>query len=187
MAGKRKARRSILRWVPLILVPLVCLAVLAFVLQSPATAEDESHDKTIKFVHSAHVAAGAQCLFCHPGGYLGWVAGIPSSQKCVGCHQNVEVRSESGQAEIEKLMHAWEKGEPLIWPNIVDMPDFVHFEHFPHIAAGKNCEQCHGNVAEMAMAVPAYRINMGFCLNSCHRHQDPVRRERLMTCVTCHK
>jgi hypothetical protein len=187
MTGPERARHSGLRRVLLIsLPPLLLVVALVFALQRPATAEDGS-PVTINFNHKAHVDAGAQCLFCHPGGLSGQVSGIPSSQKCVGCHQNIAVTSEAGQVEIEKLFSAWEAQEPLIWPRVPDLPDFVYFSHFPHINAGKNCERCHGDVSSMGMVVPAYRINMGFCLKSCHRHEEPDKREHLMSCVTCHQ
>jgi hypothetical protein len=185
MIGTEKARHSGLRRALLIVLPSLLLVALVFALQSPATAEDTS--VLIQFNHKKHVDAGAQCLFCHPGGLTGKVSGIPSTQKCLGCHRNIQVTSEAGQAEVDKLFHAWETQEPLLWPKVVDMPDFVYFAHFPHINAGKNCERCHGDVSSMAVAVEAYRINMGFCLKNCHRHQEPAKRERLMNCVTCHQ
>ena len=186
MAGRQEARRNGLRRAFLILLPLVLLALLALVVQNRATAEDTSTDM-IEFKHNKHIAAGVQCLFCHPGGLTGTVSGLPSVQKCVGCHQNIQVRSEEGQAEVDRLLQIWEEQKPLVWPKVVDLPDFVYFSHFPHINAGKSCERCHGDVSRMTMAVPAYRINMGFCLRNCHRHQEPAKRERLMDCATCHQ
>lgn len=186
MTDTPKARRNGLRRALLVLLPLLLLAALAFALWNWARAEEAS-EETIPFNHQKHIAAGVQCLFCHPGGFNQTVAGIPSSQKCVGCHQNVEVTSEEGQEIVAQLLRSYEEQRPLIWPKVVDLPDFVYFSHWPHINAGKNCEQCHGDVSRMTVAVPAYRINMGFCLKSCHRHQDPEKRERLMDCATCHQ
>jgi hypothetical protein len=104
----------------------------------------------------------------------------------VGCHQNVQVSSEKGRQDIKVLLELWEMDRPLRWEKVNDQPDFVYFAHRPHIAAGVNCENCHGNVSEMAMARQAYRINMGFCLD-CHRQQEPEEVERLVQCATCHK
>ena len=186
MIGRTKARRKGLRRALLILLPLALVAVVALVVQSQATAE-ETPAEAIQFNHQKHISAGAQCLFCHPGGYLGMVSGIPSVRKCVGCHQNIQVKSEVGQVQVDRLMQIWEAGEPLIWHKVVDIPDFVYFSHMPHISAGKNCERCHGDVGQMTVTVQAFRINMGFCLKQCHRHEDPARRERLMDCATCHQ
>jgi hypothetical protein len=103
----------------------------------------------------------------------------------MGCHENVQVRSESGQYDIERLTKAWEEGQPLRWMKDHDQPDFVRFNHRPHIVAGVACESCHGKVREMVVLKPAYRINMGFCLG-CHRDQPEEKQVRLEDCATCH-
>lgn len=186
MTAKHQARRLGQRRALALALPAILLVLLVLVLAGRATAETPA-DGTIRFNHQKHLAAEVPCLFCHPGALNGAVATIPSSQKCVGCHQNIEVTSQAGQATVDQLLQFWAEGRPLIWPKIVDLPDFVHFNHRPHLAAGKNCEYCHGDVSQMTMARPAYRINMGFCLQNCHRHQDAEKRERLMDCATCHK
>ncbi len=186
MTGRYQARRVRRRRALALALPTVLLLSLVLALQGRATAETPQ-DATIKFNHQKHLAAGIPCLFCHPGAINGVVATVPSSQKCVGCHQNIEVTSQAGQATVDQLLQFWEEGRPLRWPQIVDLPDFVHFNHRPHLAAGKNCEYCHGDVSQMTMARLAYRINMGFCLQNCHRHQDAEKRQRLMDCATCHK
>jgi hypothetical protein len=150
-------------------------------------------DETIRFNHQKHVAAGAQCIFCHPGVLDGPVATLPSLAKCVGCHQNIQVTSgegevtvaNSGQAGVDILMRHWEEGIPLRWEKTHDQPDFVYFTHQPHVTAGVNCESCHGDVGQKTVARPAYRINMGFCLH-CHRKQSPQKTSRLVSCSTCH-
>jgi hypothetical protein len=65
-------------------------------------------------------------------------------------------------------------------------PDFVYFSHRPHVAAGLNCEQCHGDVSQMAEAEYQGDQNMGWCL-SCHRQQAPEKQVKLTDCATCHK
>jgi hypothetical protein len=165
-------------------VALTAAWLVAAEARSPAQAAEEP---SITFNHRRHLAADVPCVFCHPGAINGPVASIPSVQKCVGCHQNIEVISASGQATVGTVLQMWAEGRPLEWPSIVDMPDFVYFNHRPHLAAGRNCEYCHGDVSQMAMAREAFRINMGFCLENCHRHQDPEKRERLMDCATCHQ
>ena len=149
-------------------------------------AAGTSAEEVLQFNHSKHVAADVPCVFCHPGVRGGPVAGIPSLAKCVGCHQNVQVTSAAGQSQVNVLLDHWDRGLPLRWPKVNDQPDFVHFSHRPHIAAGVYCEACHGDVGQMTMARPAYRINMGFCLD-CHTRQGPEKQARLTSCATCHK
>jgi hypothetical protein len=189
MSDSEKPRPGHWRRTLVVLLALVVVTGLALAFGLRAAAETDPvavAETSIVFNHRRHLAADIPCLFCHPGAINGQVASIPSVQKCVGCHQNIEVARESGQATVDTVLQMWEEGRPLVWPSIVDLPDFVYFNHRPHLAAGKNCEYCHGDVSQMTMAREAFRINMGFCLENCHRHQDPEKRERLMDCATCH-
>jgi hypothetical protein len=86
---------------------------------------------------------------------------------------------------------------------VVQVPDFVHFTHRPHVAAGLNCENCHGDVSKMQVYENPQVFNMGFCLN-CHKaktednatnnpNHDPKvsamlaeKRVKLTDCGTCH-
>ncbi len=193
MKKVRQVRRRWLYRLCAFAVLMALSAVLVFVLQDRATATTTA-DETLKFTHQKHVAAGVQCVFCHPGTLNGPVATLPSLAKCVGCHENVQVSGEeakarstsSGQANVAILMSHWEEGVPLRWEKTHDQPDFVYFTHQPHIAAGVNCENCHGDVSQKTVARPAYRINMGFCLD-CHREQSPEKVSRLEGCATCHQ
>jgi hypothetical protein len=141
--------------------------------------------ETLAFNHQVHIAAGAQCVFCHPGTLYGAVASIPSTAKCMGCHANVQVREEA-QPAVDILVQHWQDGQPLQWVKTFDLPDFVYFSHQPHIAAGVACESCHGDVGGMVVVEQTTRFNMGFCLG-CHRDQAPEKVKRLETCSTCHQ
>ncbi len=135
--------------------------------------------------HRQHIAAGATCLFCHTGAQRGDVAGLPSLNKCMGCHLNVVPKDPADQKDIDQLVKYWDEKRPVEWVKINDQPDFVQFKHRPHVAAGVACETCHGNVSQMDYAQP-YNLNMGFCI-TCHRAQQPAERAaRLTDCITCH-
>ena len=137
------------------------------------------------FNHSQHIAAGATCLYCHSGATRGWVAGLPSSAKCMGCHMNVVPRNPADQKDIDQLVAYWDKKEPVQWVQVTQMADFVQFKHDPHLNAGIACETCHGNVSQMGYAV-GYNLNMGFCI-TCHRSRQPAElAARLTDCATCH-
>jgi hypothetical protein len=135
----------------------------------------------IQYPHSTHVGLGAQCIFCHPGATWGADAGVPSASKCWGCHQQIDNRS----PEIKKLAQYVAKKEPIPWVPVAIQPDFVHFNHRPHIAAGLNCESCHGDVGKMTVAEPQPGQNMGWCL-ACHQKMAPDKFIRLSDCSTCH-
>ena len=101
-------------------------------------------EQPIQFPHSFHVGTGAQCLYCHPGAATGPVAGLPSSGKCWGCHQQIAKPS----AELDKLAGFIERNESIPWVPVAIQPDFVHFNHRPHVAAGVDCKTCHGDLSQ---------------------------------------
>ena len=135
----------------------------------------------INYIHSTHVGLGAPCLYCHAGAATGPTAGLPSAMKCWGCHQQIK----NGSAEITKLADYVHKGIEIPWVPVAIQPDFVHFNHRPHIAAGVNCETCHGDVGKMRTAQPQKGQGMGWCLD-CHKKMAPAKFEKLSACETCH-
>ena len=50
----------------------------------------------------------------------------------------------------------------------------------PHIRAGVNCAECHGDVASMEAAVQVESLSMGWCLD-CHKEREASR-----DCLVCH-
>ena len=143
-------------------------------------------EQPILFSHKLHVGFGVQCLYCHPGAWKGRSAGLPTETKCWGCHQQIQITVPDQQ----KLADAVNKNEPIQWVPVFIVPDFVFFNHRPHIAYGLNCETCHGELSYMTVAEPPrYPINMGWCLH-CHRTKaadDPELLTELTDCGTCHR
>jgi c(7)-type cytochrome triheme protein len=134
----------------------------------------------IDFNHQLMVGAGMQCLYCHNGATRSPAAGIPSVQKCMSCHTVIA----ADRPEVQKLTGYWERQEPIPWVRIYRVPRFVFFNHSVHIAAGLNCERCHGDVGNMVETHAVVDMNMGWCLN-CHNQQS--RAAQLKDCVVCHR
>ena len=139
-------------------------------------------EQPIAYSHRAHVEAGVQCLFCHPSALRSPVAGIPSVQKCMGCHAVIA----TDKPGIQEVAGYWERREPIPWVRVNAQPDFVFFSHQPHLGAGLNCETCHGEVGNMTVARPAVKMDMGWCLD-CHLKQPDNKVARLADCLICHK
>ncbi|HOG46344.1 MAG TPA: cytochrome c3 family protein [Anaerolineae bacterium] len=134
----------------------------------------------VPFPHVSMVSRGVTCLFCHSGATKSPVAGIPSVYLCMGCHLVIGTDS----PPIQRVQAYWEAQQPIPWVRIYRLPGFVQFSHRPHLAAGLNCEGCHGDVGRMEVTVPypAYK-QMGWCLE-CHEHQaNPLP---LTECQICH-
>lgn len=145
----------------------------------------------IQFPHKVHVGLGIPCQYCHPGAYRQASAGLPTETKCWACHGQLKKYADGTvplPAELQKLKHYVDTNTPIQWVPVAQVPDFVHFRHRPHMAAGLNCENCHGEVGNMTVYENPQTINMGFCLN-CHRQKaqgNPELYTKLTDCGTCH-
>lgn len=171
---------SFRRAVILILVGIAALGVAALLLNRRVA--QAAPVQPIAFSHRIHADSGIQCLFCHPSPMRSDVAGIPSVERCVGCHQTIA----SGRAPIKTVLSYWERGEPIPWEPITHMADFVFFSHQPHLLAGISCEACHGAVGQMSVVRPVVNMDMGWCLD-CHLRQPQAKVARLTDCLVCHK
>jgi hypothetical protein len=89
---------------------------------------------------------------------------------------------------LAPLKDAVLSGKSLEWGPVAIVPDFVQFNHRPHIAAGRNCEECHGDMTQQTIAQNPQVMNMGWCLN-CHVEaagEDQEKLIKLADCGTCH-
>lgn len=181
--------KRILDWLKqplgLIAVGIALLALFSLAAYGLYTTQ-QSPEQPIQFPHRTHAALGIQCLYCHPGAAKGPSAGIPSQAKCWGCHNQIAKTQTS--ALLAPLKHAVENGTPIEWVPVAMVPDFVQFNHRAHIAAGKNCEDCHGDMSKVTIAQNPQVMNMGWCLN-CHVKTAGADHEKLVKltdCSTCH-
>lgn len=153
-----------------------CLALLA---AAPVVASraEARFEQPIAFSHKLHVQDNAiSCLHCHAYARRGPVAGLPSVQRCAGCHTTIAKE----RSEVLKLMGYWERNEPIPWVRVHDLPDYVRFSHKRHVLARVECRECHGDVERMEAAAQVSSLTMGFCLQ-CHRS-----RNASVDCLTCH-
>lgn len=139
-----------------------------------------SPDQPIKFSHKIHAGDNEiPCLHCHIYARRSTSAGVPSVNKCVGCHESVA----TDRPQIRKVMNYWDTREPIPWIKVHDLPDFVHFPHKRHVQAGVECQTCHGPVETMEKITRVAPLKMGWCLE-CHREKEV---EYGTDCWTCHK
>jgi hypothetical protein len=155
----------------------------------------------IAFSHRLHAGdLQVQCLYCHSGAEKSRHAGIPSTNVCMNCHRFVSatlgaVRAEDEAAkkekrdparvvspEIQKIYDALalndrlqldpaKQPKPINWIKVHNLPDFVYFDHRPHVNAGVACQKCHGSVETMERVRQVEDLSMGWCVN-CHRGVD---------------
>lgn len=165
-------------------IGIIVALVVLIIISAAATAiyfTQQVPSQPIQFPHRTHIALGAPCQYCHTGTSTGPVAGLPTPAKCWGCHQQVAKKS----PELDKLAAFVVEGKSIPWVPVAIQPDFVHFNHQPHIAAKVECQTCHGDLTKMTVAEPQTFQNMGWCLD-CHKKSAPENFTRLSDCATCH-
>ena len=137
----------------------------------------DSSEQPIAFSHRVHVNdVELNCQLCHVYARRSPVAGIPSVERCAGCHRVVL----PDRPEIQKVLRYWEDEEPIPWVRVHDLPDHVRFTHKRHVRAGVACQECHGDVAQMEIAQQVVPLTMGWCV-TCHQE-----RHAPLDCLTCH-
>jgi hypothetical protein len=142
---------------------------------------DIAPQQPIEFSHRVHAGNfEIPCQYCHTEAHRSTVAGVPSVERCVGCHDVVARDSPQIRRVIDEY---WANREPIPWIKVHDLPDFVHFTHKRHVLAGVDCQTCHGPVETMDRIARVAPLQMGWCLD-CHRTHEV---EHGLDCWTCHK
>lgn len=132
----------------------------------------------IYFSHRVHAGVKQiNCRFCHPFVERSEHAGLPEVEKCFFCHKYVIPTHPQLVKEKEHL----DTKTPVPWRQIYFVPDFVKFQHLPHVRWAKlDCTECHGNVASMDR-LKRVDFLMGFCID-CHKK----RNAQLDCWLACH-
>ena len=147
----------------------------------------------IPFSHAHHSGRfQLDCLYCHTGGDRLAMAGTPSVEICMGCHQHFPPEYNSLEG-IQILNQYWQDGLPIPWVQVHRLPEHVQFNHSRHMAtAGVVCQSCHGLVETMdklllvadtkwwQYGLPTQKLQMGWCV-MCHRTNNAST-----DCLLCH-
>ncbi|HVN95892.1 MAG TPA: cytochrome c3 family protein [Syntrophorhabdaceae bacterium] len=122
----------------------------------------------VSFSHRVHAGVkGINCRFCHPNVERSQHAGLPAVEKCFFCHKYII----PNHPEIKREEQYFRSGTPTPWKQVFWVPDFVFFNHVPHLKWGKlDCMDCHGDVKSMDR-LQKVDFKMGFCL-ACHRKKN---------------
>jgi mono/diheme cytochrome c family protein len=157
----------------------------------------------IPFNHVIHAGSfQIPCQYCHADARRSEYAGLPSVERCLGCHKIIGAQD---NPEILKIHDYAKRGEPIPWVRVFKVPEFTFFPHRPHVRFGLECQTCHGPIERMRVVgadtgsklsddllrlvgfrPPARPLTMGWCVE-CHREQNATRGSRApLECVTCH-
>jgi hypothetical protein len=129
-------------------------------------------EQPVPFSHDHHVAQiGIDCRYCHTSVESEASAGIPPTQTCMNCHNQLWTNAQL----LEPIRASFKDNVPIEWNRVNDLPDFVYFNHSIHVAKGVACTTCHGPVDKMPLMYQGQPLTMKWCLD-CHR--DPVKNLR---------
>ena len=157
----------------------------------------------ILFSHLIHAGSfQIDCQHCHADARRSKYAGLPSVERCLGCHKIIGAQD---NPEIAKIQQYASRGEPIPWVRVFKVPEFTYFPHKPHVRAAVACQTCHGPVEQMrevgARTGPRLLndlanlvglrpapppLTMGWCID-CHRQSNATRDTQApLDCIACH-
>ena len=157
----------------------------------------------IFFSHLIHTGEyQIACQYCHADARRSEYAGLPSVERCMGCHKIIGAQD---NPEIGKIHDYWRRGQPIPWVRIFKVPEFTYFPHKAHLRFGLECQTCHGPIERVRVVggatgrslaidllnlvgfkLPPRPLTMGWCVE-CHRHENAARNAKApLDCVTCH-
>jgi hypothetical protein len=142
------------------------------------TGQFREFAQPIPFDHRHHVVDdGIDCLYCHVDAERSPRAGVPPTELCMNCHNQIWNSSPA----LALVWRSAREQRPIPWRRVTSLPDFVFFDHAIHVNKGVGCETCHGRVDEMARVYQVAPLTMGWCLD-CHR--APERHLRPVSAIT---
>ena len=146
----------------------------------------------VDFNHKLHAdKAGAKCADCHALRDDGTFAGVPTLEKCSGCHAQAMGDSSQEKRFIASYVAT---NREIPWQLHTRQPQNVYFSHAVHVKLARlDCRQCHAADGEGESLEPARidRISgytgsphfqdMDAC-EDCHRQRGAAN-----SCLACHK
>ena len=128
----------------LVLFLVGCCAVLAFGWFAFPRLLYKSIQQPVQFNHKLHIgeSVGQTCEDCHTFRTDGSFAGLPSIDKCGGCHS-----AQIGSTVAESILVAGyvTPGRDVPWLVYARQPENVYFSHVYHVKlSGISCDRCHG-------------------------------------------
>ncbi len=156
----------------------------------------------ILFSHVIHAGSfGIACQHCHTDARRSEYAGLPSVERCLGCHKIIGAQD---NPEIRKIHDYAERRQPIPWVRVFKVPEFTYFPHKAHLRANLACQTCHGPIERMrvvgavtgprlmndlqrlvGLQPPSPPLTMGWCVE-CHRAENAKGARAPLDCVTCH-
>jgi len=132
------------------------------------TGAREVVEQPVPFSHLHHVAQlGIDCRYCHTSVYESAAAGYPPTKTCMNCHQQIWQSADL----LGPVRDSYEKGVPIAWTKVHNVPHYTYFNHSIHVNKGVGCVSCHGQIDQMPLVRQTKTLLMEWCLD-CHRYPE---------------
>ena len=140
----------------------------AFYRSDYTTGAREVVEQPVPFSHKHHVSElGIDCRYCHTAFDQSASAGLPPTKTCMNCHQQVWQSADL----LGPVRDSYDKGVPIAWTKIHNVPHYTYFNHSIHVAKGVGCVSCHGQVDQQNLLMQSKTLLMEWCLD-CHRYPE---------------
>jgi hypothetical protein len=156
-------------------LPVAAICLLMIYVRTPFVTDERIElAQPVQFDHRHHSwENGIDCRFCHTSVESSPNAGLPPTDRCLGCHGQVWNKS----PRLEPVRQAFFTRLPIPWVKVHELPDFVYFDHSIHVGKGVGCVTCHGRVDQMPAVRQHASLTMTWCLD-CHRDPAPNLRPK---------
>ncbi|MDQ3633420.1 MAG: cytochrome c3 family protein [Aridibacter sp.] len=160
--------------VVIVLAGVVFYAYTQIARSSYLTGRYVEKQQPVQFSHKHHVGDdGIDCRYCHTSVETAASAGIPPTQTCMNCHNQLY----ADQEYLEPIRASYRDNKPIAWERVHDLPGYAYFNHSIHVAKGVGCSTCHGQIDNMPAVYQENTLQMEWCL-SCHRNPEEKIRPK---------
>lgn len=143
-----------------------------------STSADGAPKQPLPFSHKTHSIAEINCGFCHSSDSSDQAIVLPSAAVCMNCHEVID----KDKPAIQELSSFAQQHRAIPWVHVYSVPGWVYWSHTPHLHAGLECAECHGDVAKMEVTQAAKNVTTMEGCTSCHQ-QHNVSND----CGSCHE
>jgi len=143
----------------------------------------EQRNQPVQFSHRIHKdKAALKCDDCHTLRADGTFSGVPSLDKCAGCHASAMGNSAEEQRMIKQYI---QPNRDIPWLIYARQPENVRFSHAFHVGLAKlPCERCHHAHGESDSLRPFEQDRVSGYSRDVAQHFEGMEMD---DCMACHQ
>jgi len=145
-----------------------------------------SQPQPVNFSHKVHAdKAGTKCEDCHSFRDDGTFAGLPTIDKCAGCHAAPMGTTVAEKNFIDRYVTPNRQPQ---WDSYARQPENVSFSHSVHVKrAGMTCASCHGDTGTSDTLRPYQVDRISGYSRDIWKIPNTRHGMKMADCVECHR